>query len=161
MNAFEDCTQCPLPPERYDYVGALAKAVAAPKRLLFVDDSPNDLDLFRHYVVNYHCILDEAPGDPEASRLVLANSYDLILIDIVMPGTCGIDLYQKIKNLKLGQGIRQRIVLISGAFNDALLARMQKLGCVIFVHKGNFCEDTIDEMLGVFGIEKKQQLTTN
>lgn len=146
---------------RVDYTEQLREAYAAPKQLLFIDDDDNARELFKLLAANHRCCITEASCAGDAVPLVLANQYDLILVDIMLPGEDGIDLYQKIKSIKLGQGIKQRIVIISGALNETLLARMERLGCFVFVHKaGIFSADIIDEMLGIFGIEKLPHRST-
>lgn len=69
-------------------------------RLLIVDDS----DLIRSVIVKElqqlgyaAATIDQAGGGADAIRKINSNSYDLIVLDVVMPGIDGIAVLREIK----------------------------------------------------------------
>lgn len=106
-----------------------------PKSVLVVDDEPDIaltiraiLERFGHHVT---CVLD---GELALKRIA-ANSYDVIITDIIMPDVDGARLIREARRL----GSQARIVAISGGgsfmASGDVLTMAQKLGAAAIVQK--------------------------
>ncbi len=115
----------PLPTEPQD------RLLPRKAHLLLVDDDPSTLaSLSRAFRLAGHeaTVCDNAA---RALELLKADSFDLILSDVVMPGKSGIEL---LEDLKAG-GIKTPVVLISGQANIEMAVRATKLGALDFLEK--------------------------
>jgi two-component system nitrogen regulation response regulator NtrX len=99
--------------------------------LLVVDDDHNTLaSLSRAFRLAGH----EATVCDNAARaidLLRAESFDLILSDVVMPGKSGLELLADLKKA----GVKTPIVLISGQANIEMAVKATKLGALDFLEK--------------------------
>src|SRR5256886_7913794 len=66
-----------------------------------------------------------------ALDLLRADSFDLILSDVVMPGKSGLELLEDLKKA----GLKTPIVLISGQANIEMAVKATKLGALDFLEK--------------------------
>jgi len=105
--------------------------LARKANLLLVDDDHNTLaSLSRAFRMAGH----EATVCDNAARaldLLRAQSFDLILSDVVMPGKSGIELLEDLKKA----GLKTPIVLISGQANIEMAVKATKLGALDFLEK--------------------------
>jgi DNA-binding NtrC family response regulator len=99
--------------------------------LLLVDDDPNTLaSLSRAFRLAGHeaTVCDNAG---RALELLRAESFDLILSDVVMPGRNGLELLEDLKKA----GVKTPIVLISGQANIEMAVKATRLGALDFLEK--------------------------
>jgi two-component system, NtrC family, nitrogen regulation response regulator NtrX len=99
--------------------------------LLLIDDDPNTLaSLARAFRLAGHeaTVCDNAA---RAVELLRAESFDLILSDVVMPGKSGFELLEDLKKA----GVKTPIVLISGQANIEMAVKATKLGALDFLEK--------------------------
>ena len=82
------------------------------QRVLAVDDEPEILNLLRRYLELDSYSVDLAGDGAEAWELVQKESYDCILLDLMMPGINGRDLYYLIKDLD--ETIARKVIFITG-----------------------------------------------
>jgi len=105
--------------------------LARKAHLLLVDDDHNTLaSLSRAFRLAGH----EATVCDNAARavdLLRAESFDLILSDVVMPGKSGLELLEDLKKA----GVKTPIVLISGQANIEMAVKATKLGALDFLEK--------------------------
>ena len=112
---------------------AARRAVAEPGervRVLAVDDDPQALRYVRDALVSagYTPVVT---GDPEeALRLVGEEKPDLVLLDLMLPGTDGIELMKDI--LRAGD---VPVIFVSAYGRDELIARAFDMGAVDYVVK--------------------------
>ena len=69
-------------------------------RILVCDDEQLIRDLVKEYLINDGYLCDEASDGSEAVELVEENDYDLIIMDIMMPGMDGMTAVKEIKGIK-------------------------------------------------------------
>ena len=81
-------------------------------------------------------VAGEAAGGDEALALVKANDYDVVMLDMSMPGLSGIDL---IKRLKLEKP-RLRILVLSMHGESQYAARALKAGAAGYLNKDSAAE---------------------
>ena len=112
---------------------AARRAVAGPGervRVLAVDDDPQALRYVRDALASagYTPVVTGDPG--EALRLVGEEKPDLVLLDLMLPGTDGIELMKDI----LGAG-DVPVIFLSAYGRDELIARAFDMGAVDYVVK--------------------------
>ncbi|ABS61270.1 MULTISPECIES: response regulator [Fervidobacterium] len=71
-----------------------------PKRILVVEDEPNMRLLVTEELTDAGYDVDEAANGEEALRKFTEKTYDLVTIDIEMPGMNGLELAGKLREIK-------------------------------------------------------------
>ncbi len=74
-----------------------AEVPLQPLRALIVDDSLTVREQLRTALENVGLLSDQADSAESAQRLLSANSYDLVFLDVVMPGADGYEVCRSIK----------------------------------------------------------------
>ncbi|MEO8115661.1 MAG: response regulator, partial [Phenylobacterium sp.] len=93
----------------------IAAATAPGARVLLVEDNPINALLARALLTREGCVIDHALGGEEALAAVKVGIYDLILMDMRMPGLSGEDTARQLR----AAGVRTPIVaLTANAFDD-------------------------------------------
>ncbi|HZZ69645.1 MAG TPA: response regulator [Phenylobacterium sp.] len=93
----------------------IATAAAPGKRVLLVEDNPINALLARALLTREGCEIDHAGGGEEAIAAVKVGAYDLILMDMRMPGLSGVETTRALRRL----GVETPIVaLTANAFED-------------------------------------------
>ena len=99
--------------------------------LLIVDDEANTLaSLSRAFRLAGHeaSVCDNAG---KALELAKAQTFDLILSDVVMPGKDGLELLEELKQ----QGVTTPVVMMSGQAHIEMAVRATRLGALDFLEK--------------------------
>ncbi|HZE59250.1 MAG TPA: response regulator [Burkholderiales bacterium] len=87
------------------------------KRVLIVDDEESMRLLLRRVLESNPALaVTLADGAAEALKLTAERAYDLILLDLLMPGTGGIEVLTRIRN---GSANRKTPVIIISVMADA------------------------------------------
>src|SRR5437764_9447860 len=105
--------------------------LAIKAHLLIVDDEANTLaSMSRAFRLAGHeaTVCDNAA---KALELAKAQKYDLILSDVVMPGTDGLTLLEELKK----QGVTAPVVMMSGQAHIEMAVRATRLGALDFLEK--------------------------
>jgi PAS domain S-box-containing protein len=85
--------------------------MAGPFRILIIEDDPEHAELIRMGFRRHdEFFLDFAASGEEGLRMIAATAYDLISVDLVLPGIGGLDVLVRIR--KLDQDIP--VVMVSG-----------------------------------------------
>lgn len=69
-------------------------------KILVVDDEERIRRLLRMYLEREQYMIDEAENGEEALALALDNDYDLILLDLMLPGKDGIEVCKQLREKK-------------------------------------------------------------
>lgn len=69
-------------------------------KILVVDDEERIRRLLKMYLERENFIIDEAEDGNEALTKALANDYDIILLDLMMPGKDGIEVCRELREKK-------------------------------------------------------------
>ncbi len=93
----------------------IAGAAAPGARVLLVEDNPINALLARTLLAREGCTVDQASGGEEALAAVSVGQYDLILMDMRMPGLSGPETTVQLR----AKGVRTPVVaLTANAFED-------------------------------------------
>jgi adenylate cyclase len=66
--------------------------------LLVVDDNPTNRDLLTRQLARYGYIVAAASDGKEALELLAGRDFDLVLLDVIMPGMDGVETLRRIKD---------------------------------------------------------------
>lgn len=69
-------------------------------RILVVDDEERIRRLIKMYLEREQYDIEEAENGEDALQLALNNDYDLIMLDLMLPGMDGIEVCEKIREVK-------------------------------------------------------------
>ena len=100
-------------------------------RILIIDDEQDNTEIIKDVLedVNYETVL--ARSAIEAKVFVAGNTFDLVLMDVWMPGQDGISLLDE----WISEGFDTPIVMMSGHAEPSDIVRAMKLGAVDFLKK--------------------------
>ena len=100
-------------------------------KILIIDDEKDNTEIIKDILedVNYSTIL--ARSAIEAKAIVAVNSFDLILMDVWMPGQDGISLLSE----WYSEGFSTPIVMMSGHAEPSDIVKAMKLGATDFLKK--------------------------
>ena len=91
----------------------IAAEVGPPARVLLIDDEQRILDFVSRGLRAEGLLVDSAPSGEDGLRLAVSQSYDLVILDLVMPGTDG----HRVLDLLLEEKPTQSVLVLS-ALND-------------------------------------------
>ena len=100
-------------------------------KILIIDDEKDNTEIIKDILedVNYTTVL--ARSAIEAKAIIAVNSFDLILMDVWMPGQDGISLLSEWHS----EGISTPIVMMSGHAEPSDIVKAMKLGATDFLKK--------------------------
>ena len=99
--------------------------------ILIIDDEKDNTEIIKDILedVNYSTML--ARSAAEAKAILAANHFDLILMDVWMPGQDGISLLSEWHS----EGFDTPVVMMSGHAEPSDIVKAMKLGAVDFLKK--------------------------
>jgi DNA-binding NtrC family response regulator len=100
-------------------------------KILIIDDEKDNTEIIKDILedVSYSTML--ARSASEAKAILAANAFDLILMDVWMPGQDGISLLSEWHS----EGFNTPVVMMSGHAEPSDIVRAMKLGAVDFLKK--------------------------
>ena len=100
-------------------------------KILIIDDEKDNTEIIKDILedVSYSTML--AKSASEAKAILSANDFDLILMDVWMPGQDGISLLSE----WYSEGFNTPVVMMSGHAEPSDIVRAMKLGAVDFLKK--------------------------
>ena len=110
--------------------GLLAPEEASPRRLLVVDDDPGVQGLLEEVLSGAGYLVETAFNSDEAMELLANESYDGLVLDLVLPEEDGLALYDRV--LQLNPHLQDRVIFISGEAREHQLRRVtRKTGAMV------------------------------
>ncbi len=79
---------------------ALPEETGNLQRILIVEDDTKDLKLLQSHLVSPHYQIDVVRNGPDAMAAINRQSFDLILLDILLPGIGGFEICRRIKQME-------------------------------------------------------------
>lgn len=112
------------------------------KKALVVDDTKNIRTLLTTCLELNNYEVDACASGSEALKKLEANIYDLIFMDVKMPGMSGTELLKEIRE----RGILTKVIMITAFATVKNAIECTKLGVVEYLHKP-FTADKINNVL--------------
>lgn len=112
------------------------------KNILIIDDEKNIRMTIRNSLDESLYKVDVAINGEEAFNMIQASQYDLLLMDIKMPGMSGLELLKKIRD----KDIDVNVVMMSAYGTIERAVEAMKLGAIDFLSKP-FAPDEIREVV--------------
>jgi PAS domain S-box-containing protein len=109
----------PAPAEAFE----LDEEVLSGMRVLLVEDNTINRLVARQMVQNWGGLVDEAPDGPAAVALFEQNIYDIVLMDIQLPGMSGLDVTRRFRQHPDAQRAQVPILALTA---NAYLSDMQQ-----------------------------------
>ncbi len=97
-------------PADFETPTASTAAPCAPLRILLVEDNPANQKLATYILQDRRHVVEIAEDGQEAVRLTGQNAYDVVLMDVQMPGMNGLEATAAIRNRDVG---RRRVPIIA------------------------------------------------
>jgi len=100
-------------------------------RILVVDDEITVCKSIRQVLVREDCEVDMAQSGEEALRKETEEPYDVMIVDLMMPGLSGLDLLKMLK----AQNPKARIIMVTGYPTMKNTLQAMQLGAMDFLPK--------------------------
>ena len=122
-------------------------------KILIIDDEKDNTEIIKDILedVSYTTML--ARSAAEAKAVLAANDFDLILMDVWMPGQDGISLLSE----WYSDGFNTPVVMMSGHAEPSDIVRAMKLGAVDFLKKP--LHDFLPILRNIMTLEEPEQET--
>jgi YesN/AraC family two-component response regulator len=109
----------------------LAQSSAPPARILAVDDDEGVLFTYRQLLTRAGYRVQTAASGEDGLRRLEQEQFDLVLLDLNMPGMEGVEFLRRIRRLKR----RPEVLVISGFVTTLATVEVMKLGAFDVAHK--------------------------
>ena len=112
---------------------ASSKAASTSGTILVIDDNPANCDLLSRRLQKQGHTVTTATNAQQALWLLQAIAYDLILLDVIMPGVNGLELLKQLKGHRAWQHIP--VIMISALDELDGAVKCIELGAEDYLHK--------------------------
>ena len=129
------------------------------KKILIVEDEKDIRNLLIFNLQKHHYEVDSIHDGEKALPLIRKNKYDLILLDIMLPGVNGFDLTRIIKNDNLISQIP--IIMLTAKGEDEDIVKGLNIGADDYITKPFSIKVLIARIENVFKIRTKQEIKTH
>lgn len=129
-------------------IGELVK-----KRILVIDDDAMNLRMAEYILLQHDYEVIKANSGEAGIALLKSDSFDLLLLDIEMPGMSGIETLEQIRKDPGIADIRVMFLTASNVKTD--LSDAIRLGALDFVRKPFFPEDLLGRIEKTLAVERK------
>lgn len=124
------------------------------KKIMWVEDDQFLSDLISRKLSKQGCKLLYAPTGEEALKVLEKETPDILLLDILLPGINGFDIYEKIKTVDRLKNIP--VIVLSNFSQQSQLNRGKQLGAARFIIKATIVlDDLVKEIAAVLEETKK------
>lgn len=111
------------------------------KRVLFIDDSDDNLNLYKIYFKKQDNIEVTYCDTPEAGvETAISGSFDIIFLDIQMPGMSGFEVLDKIKQ----DGLNSKVIALTGFTDAETISRIESSDFTSYLKKPILKKDLIN-----------------
>lgn len=100
-------------------------------RILVVDDELTVCKSIRQVLIREDCEVDMALSGEEALRKEAEQTYDVMIVDLMMPGLSGMDLLKMLK----ARNPKARIIMVTGYPTMRNTLQAMQLGAMDFLSK--------------------------
>jgi DNA-binding response OmpR family regulator len=100
-------------------------------RILVIDDNPHVVDILGSYLRGEGYGVLGALTSDEGLKLAILSRPELVLLDIALPGTNGIELLKRIRSINP----TSRVIMVTGNIDPALARKALELGALAYIDK--------------------------
>jgi DNA-binding NtrC family response regulator len=100
-------------------------------RILFADDDSALREVVGAQLVRQGYVVEEADDGEKTVEMLRGKNYDVLLLDINMPGKTGIDVLKFVKE----EGLNCRVIMLTGRVGFSIATETIKLGAVEYITK--------------------------
>lgn len=112
-------------------------------RVLVVDDFEDDMYFITKILAQFPCDVTECRTGHQAIDLILEREFDLVLLDMKLNGTSGIDVLKSCR----GPRPNTKFVIVTGADDGPMVQEASQLGLLICIPKPVIKED-LEQVFG-------------
>ena len=117
-------------------------------RILVVDDEPDTLGLIELTLQTAGFNVRTAANGDQALKFLLDDTFDLLLLDIMMPGMTGFDLLEILKNRQVDT---PPVVFLTAKSRQEDREKGDSLGAAAFLTKPTTRGDLLDTIRSIIG----------
>ncbi|MBI5810817.1 MAG: hybrid sensor histidine kinase/response regulator, partial [Deltaproteobacteria bacterium] len=129
------------------------------KTVLIADDEPEILNALKDAVSPHVSRVDAAANGTEALERIKANDYDIVLLDINMPGMNGMEVFKALSCLK--PGLAHRVIFLTGDTENKKTSDFLKLAGCRYLCKPLGTNEILNAMCEVAGKFEASSKTEN
>lgn len=101
-------------------------------KVFVVDDEAPIRDLFIDLLKKENCTVNSVATGEEALERIKSEDFDIVLLDIKLPGMSGLETLKQIRALRPNL----TVIMITGfGYDDDLVLKSQELGCSGYIGK--------------------------
>lgn len=119
-----------------------------PKKILFVEDDENFYNVFSVPLkMKGYDVVHVADGSVAVEKALLEKP-DLVLLDIILPGTSGLDILKELKeNIDTKNA---KVVMLTNFGNDENVSKAMEFGADDYLMKYNIVPSELPDKIGVY-----------
>lgn len=111
------------------------------KKILLIEDEQYLRELYAEILEEAGYSVAQASNGKEGYLAICKNTYDLILLDVMLPQMDGLEILQKLKERKSLEKIKDKIVLLTNLSRDMIFSKSLSLGVKNFWIKSDLTPD--------------------
>ena len=100
-------------------------------RILVIDDNPHVVDILGTYLREEGYMVLGALTSDEGLKLAILSRPEVVLLDIALPGTNGLELLKRIRSINP----TTRVIMVTGNTDPVLAREALKLGALAYIDK--------------------------
>jgi DNA-binding response OmpR family regulator len=100
-------------------------------KILVIDDNPHVVDILGTYLQQEGYGILGALTSDEGLKLAILSKPDLVLLDIALPGTNGIEVLKRIRSINP----TTRVIMVTGNSDPVLAREALELGALAYIDK--------------------------
>ena len=117
-------------------------AKQSPEKILIVDDESDIAQILKLHLEEFGYITSWAADGETALQQLWSNGYDLVLLDVRMPGISGVDVLQRIRD----NGFDSAVIMMTAHGNENLVVECMKAGAADYIAKPFDIDDMMIRM---------------
>ncbi len=112
-----------------------------PKKILLIEDEEYIRDLYKRQLELAHLSTDGFGTGAESLAAASKNHYDLVMLDIMLPDTNGLEILKALKGNPATKNIP--VVLLTNLGQDTIIKKCFELGAEGYLLKSSYTPDQI------------------
>ena len=131
---------------------------SADRSILIVDDNDDVRELLLLFLANCSYRLLSANNGESALSLIESEKFDLVLLDVMMPGFSGVELLKKIRASQVGNNPHLPVIMVTARSGSDDIEEAMKAGAHSYIVKPFRGEEIRKHVADVFNLEEVRAL---